>query len=92
MTELLAYLASEKIKGSEIVAEDIQDLNEAGGMVLDGINDFLKLAPREDVLMVERNTKDQAITAASRSTSAEKQLEGAVRGEGAFVAGTWVER
>lgn len=92
MTELLAYLASEKAKGNEIVAEDIQDLNEAGGLVLDGINDFLKLAPREDVLMVERNTKDQAVTAASRSTSVGKQLEGAVRGEGAFVAGTWIER
>ena len=90
MTELLAYLASEKAKGSEIVVEDIQDLKEAGRSVVDGIDDFLRLAPRADVLMVEQNTKDQAVTAAMKPTPVGRQLEGAVSGEGAFVAGTWV--
>ena len=90
VAELLACLASEKTKGSETVVEDIQDLEEAGRLVVDGIDDFLRLAPRHDVLMVERNAKDQALIAVRRPTSAGRQLDGAVSGEGAFVAGTWV--
>lgn len=89
VSELLAYLASEKAKGAEIVGEDVEDLEDAGRSVLQGIDDFLKLAPREDVLMVERNTKDQAArTAAAKSAvPVGRELEGAVVGEGAFVAG-----
>ena len=81
MTELLAYLAPEKAKGSETVVEDIQDLKEAGRLVLDGIDGLLRLAPRDNVPMLEQNTKDQAVTAARRPTSAGRQLEGAVSGE-----------
>lgn len=95
MSELLAYLASEKAKGSEIVKEDVNDLDDAGQSVLQGIDDFLNLAPREDVLMVERNIEDQARTAAakpSRNASRGRELEGAVAGEGAFVSGAWIER
>lgn len=63
-----------------------------------GIDDFLNLAPREDVLMVEKNTADQARTQAARPKIAAattvaaggRELEGAVVGEGAFVAGAWV--
>lgn len=89
VSELLAYLASEKAKGAEIVREDVEDLEDAGRSVLQGIDDFLKLAPREDVLMVERNTKDQAARAAATKSTVPvgRELEGAVVGEGAFVAG-----
>lgn len=89
VSELLAYLASEKAKGAEIVGEDVEDLEDAGRSVLQGIDDFLKLAPREDVLMVERNTKDQAARTAATKSAAPvgRELEGAVVGEGAFVAG-----
>lgn len=67
--------------------------------MLQGIDDFLALAPREDVLMVAKNTADQARaaqTARPKSTGAPaalgggRELEGAVVGEGAFVAGAWV--
>lgn len=103
VSELLAYLASEKNKGSKIEREDVEDLDEAGRSVLQGIDDFLELAPREDVLMVEKNTSDLARTqgaGAKRAASAAaaqkaaaaggRELEGAVVGEGAFVAGAWV--
>ncbi|CAM9592941.1 unnamed protein product [Ectocarpus sp. 6 AP-2014] len=99
VSELLAYLASEKNKGSKIDREDVKDLEEAGRSVLQGIDDFLALAPREDVLMVAKNTADQARTAQTarpKSTGAPpalgggRELEGAVIGEGAFVAGAWV--
>lgn len=92
VSELLAYLASEKAKGAEIVKEDVDDLDDAGRSVLQGIDDFLKLAPKEDVLMVEQNTKDQAATASKSPTAGQKELVGAVAGEGAFVAGAWVGR
>lgn len=93
MSELLAYLASEQNKGAAIVSEDIQDLEEAGRSVLQGIDDFLNLAPREDVLMVEKNTKEEAVTSQAKpSSKGGRALEGAVAGEGAFVAGTWVDR
>lgn len=102
MSELLAYLASEKNKGSKIDREDVEDLEEAGRSVLQGIDDFLKLAPREDVLMVEKNTADQARDRAaadaarpkdagvSAEAAARRELDGAVAGEGAFVSGAWV--
>ncbi|CAM9735958.1 unnamed protein product [Scytosiphon promiscuus] len=106
VSELLAYLASEKNKGSKIDKEDVQDLEEAGRSVLQGIDDFLKLAPREDVLMVEKNTADQARDRAaseaarpkdagaradaSATASSRRELDGAVAGEGAFVSGAWV--
>lgn len=75
----------------------MEDLDEAGRSVLQGIDDFLELAPREDVLMVEKNTADQARTqeagpkgAAAAKAAGGRELEGAVVGEGAFVAGAWV--
>lgn len=93
VSELLAYLASEKNKGASIVSEDVQDLEDAGRSVIQGIDDFLSLAPREDVLMVEKNTKQEAATSAARPITREgRALEGAVAGEGAFVAGTWVDK
>lgn len=101
VSELLAYLAGEDIKGADIVKEDLEDLEEAGQSVLEGIDDFLKLAPEEDVLMVEKNTKDQAkarsVEAAAEArakpkTKEGRELEGTVAGEGSFVAGAWVER
>lgn len=74
--------------------------------MLQGIDDFLKLAPREDVLMVEKNTADQArdraaaaaarpkdgdsTAEASGAAAARRELDGAVAGEGAFVSGAWV--
>ena len=82
VTEFLAYLDSEKVRKSKIVVEDIQGLKEAGCLVPDVIDDFLRLAPRNDVLMKERNIKNQAVTAVRRPTSAGRQLEGAVSGEG----------
>lgn len=94
VSELLAYFASEKNKGASILTEDVQDLEEAGRSVLQGIDDFLSLAPREDVLMVEKNTKQEAATSAARPTTNRegRALEGAVAGEGAFVARTWVDK
>lgn len=100
VSELLAYLASEKNKGSKIDRDDVEDLEEAGRSVLQGIDDFLALAPREDVLMVAKNTADQARAQAAKPKSTGvpaavaagggRELEGAVVGEGAFVAGAWV--
>ena len=99
VSELLAYLASEKNKGSKIDREDVQDLDEAARSVLQGIDDFLKLAPSEDVLMAADQARAQASRpkrAAAKEEAATavavggRELEGAVVGEGAFVAGAWV--
>lgn len=98
--ELLAYLASEKNKGSEILPEDIADLREAGQSVLQGIDDFLKLAPREDVTMVERNTLEPA-AGVRMSTAApfvpetlatgSRGLRGTVAGDSMFPGGVWID-
>lgn len=94
VSELLAYLASEKNKGSKIDREDVEDLDEAARSVLQGIDDFLKLAPREDVLMAADQARAQAARPKSATPTAVpaggRELEGAVVGEGAFVAGAWV--
>eukprot|EP00903_Cladosiphon_okamuranus_P012664 g11844.t2 len=100
VSELLAYLASEKNKGSKIDREDVEDLDEAARSVLQGIHEFLKLAPSEDVLMAADQARAQASrpqraatpTAATAMAAAAggRELEGAVVGEGAFVAGAWV--
>lgn len=99
VSELLAYLASEKNKGSKIDREDVEDLDEAARSVLQGIDDFLKLAPSEDVLMAADQARAQAArpkkaapTEAAPTAVAVggRELEGAVVGEGAFVAGAWV--
>ncbi|CAM9733291.1 unnamed protein product [Discosporangium mesarthrocarpum] len=58
--ELLTYLASEKEKGSDIFPEDIGDLRQAGQSIMQGIDQFLSLAPREDVSMVDRNIREAA--------------------------------
>lgn len=97
--ELLAYLSSEKKKGGDILPEDVEDLREAGRSVLQGIDDFLKLAPREDVVSVERNMKEAAAAAAAKSRLAPLAtdsvgragtLRGVVAGEGVFAGGAWV--
>lgn len=100
MSELLAYLASEKNKGADILPEDIVDLRDAGHSVLQGIDEFLKLAPREDVVMVESNTKEAAKVARAAAAAAPlasessatgaRGLRGAVVGEGAFAGGAWI--
>lgn len=98
VSELLAYLAFEKKKGSEILPDDVKDLRDAGRSVLQGIDDFLQLAPREDVIMVERNTRAAAAVAATSAVAPlatenagrGRTLRGAVAGEGAFVGGAWM--
>lgn len=100
VTELLGYLASEKSKGAEILPEDVADLREAGQSVLQGIDEFLKLAPREDVATVERSTIEAAATsrrsggvpfAAESSAMGTRGLRGAVVGEGALTGGAWMD-
>ena len=97
VSELLAYLASEKNKGSKIDREDVEDLDEAARSVLQGIDDFLKLAPSEDVLMAADQARAQAArpkkaapAPAPAMPAGGRELEGAVVGEGAFVAGAWI--
>eukprot|EP00752_Nemacystus_decipiens_P009288 g8299.t1 len=98
VSELLAYLASEQNKGSKIDREDVQDLDEAARSVLQGIDDFLQLAPSEDVLMAADQARAQAArpkragpaAATAVAAAGGRELEGAVVGQGAFVAGAWV--
>lgn len=99
MTELLAYLASEKSKGAEILPEDVADLRDAGKSVLQGIDDFLKLAPREDVALVERTTIETASAAttvstipfaAENSATGTRGLRGVVAGDQTFAGGVWL--
>lgn len=79
----------------------MEDLDEAARSVLQGIDDFLKLAPSEDVLMAADQARAQAArpkraatptaaTAVTAAVAGGHELEGAVVGEGAFVAGAWV--
>lgn len=98
VSELLAYLASEKNKGSKIEREDVEDLDEAARSVLQGIDEFLNLAPPEDVLRAADQARAQAArpksaaatVTATAAAAGGRELEGAVVGEGAFVAGAWV--
>lgn len=63
--------------------------------MLQGIDDFLKLAPSEDVVMAADQARAQAArprrgAATPVAAAGGRELEGAVVGEGAFVAGAWV--
>lgn len=54
MDEVMAFALQQQADGVAVVQVDIDDVREAGRDLADSLDDFLALAPPEDLRMVQK--------------------------------------
>lgn len=53
LDEVMAFALQQQANGVAVVQDDIDDVREAGRALADSLDDFLALAPPEDLRMVK---------------------------------------